>query len=165
MNRPQTKNIVVEYYNSLSSTQVSSEDDVVVFLAGPTPQYPLAIYSWRDKFAEAIDSNIHNDQIQNRKIILVCPEPFERKWNHCGFDAITWEHEWLERSDIILFWHETRWTPNIDTIRNCYHGENIANIGVQFRFEVGMYINDHRKIRIFYVPDHARKASQVLNGG
>jgi hypothetical protein len=72
-----------------------------------------------------------------------------------------WEHQWLERSDIILFWHETRWIPNNQTLINCYHGPNIANIGIQFRFEVGMYIADHRKVRIFYVPSHAEGVAGV----
>ena len=52
-------------------------------------------------------------------------------------------------------------TPNERTLINCYHGPHRANIGIQFRFEVGMYIADHRKIRIFYVPPHAEGVAGV----
>src|SRR6187402_1168450 len=109
MNRPKLKNIYIEYSDtkSLSSKNLAL-NDIVVFMAGPTPLYPLAKISWRDLFAEALDSIFDNKKIGNRKIILVCPEPYERDWIYGPDDQIDWENKWLERCDIILFWHETR---------------------------------------------------------
>jgi hypothetical protein len=68
----------------------------------------------------------------------------------------------LERSDIIIFWHETCWKPNVHTLQNCYHGSEIANIGIQFRFEVGHFIDKVDKIRIFYLPKYADGIAGVI---
>ncbi|AYV84934.1 MAG: hypothetical protein Satyrvirus1_20 [Satyrvirus sp.] len=163
MNRPKLKNIFIEYSNKNSSLHPGScsEDNIVIFLAGPTPSYPLAQISWRDSLANYLDNAINKQKIGHKKIILICPEPYERNWSFGPDDQICWEHLWLERSNVILFWHETRWKPNRQTLINCYHGSDMANIGIQFRFEVGMYIADLRKIRIFYVPPHAEGVAGV----
>jgi hypothetical protein len=71
-------------------------------------------------------------------------------------------HLWLERADIIIFWHETRWKPNKQTLINCYHGTEYANIGIQFRFEVGLYISDIIKIKMFFIPSYADGVAGVL---
>ena len=42
---------------------------------GPTPDTRV---SWCDVFAEAFFSTFDNKTIGNRKIILVCPKPYER---------------------------------------------------------------------------------------
>jgi hypothetical protein len=158
-NRPASlKKVHVEYSRttSLSPQNTISDDDIVVFLTGPTPAYPLATWSWRDQFAIELDT-LCQKLICDQRIILICPEPYDRNWSSAYADQLAWEHVWLERAEIILFWHETRWTPNNKTLINCYHGDKIANIGIQFRFEVGMYIADKRKVRIFYIPPHSEQ--------
>lgn len=166
MNRPiSLKNVCVEYAQCKTPEESVTDDDIVVFLAGVTPQYggpDPAKFSWRDSFTKNIDKILNNT---NSKIVLVCPEPETRRWQDTKYGMsggqITWEHKWLERSNIILFWHETRWKPNKETLINCYHGPNMANIGIQFRFEVGLYIANKEKVRIFYVPDHAEGVAGV----
>ncbi|MHB1953029.1 MAG: hypothetical protein ACYCOU_04725 [Sulfobacillus sp.] len=133
---------------------------LVVFLAGVTPIYSgndRARWSWRDKVAVRLDQMLAESHGVLPRIILACPEPEDRNWSSVSGDELHWEHQWLERADIIVFWHETRWKPNRQTNENCYMGMNgrIANIGVQFRFEVGMYIGRKDKVRIFYLPPHA----------
>lgn len=174
MNRPDPKNIHILY--AQNNINISNHD-IVIFLAGPTPQYggnDPAIYSWRDDFANDLDFQLENQSGINlrptmkksnsieKNIILVSPEPSSRNWNGMNNDQIAWEHKWLERANIIIFWHETRWKPNMQTLKNCYHGKEIANIGIQFRFEVGLYINNTNKIRIFYIPKHAEGVAGVL---
>lgn len=166
MSRPIVNNIFIEY--AQQSNPTISDRDIVIFLAGPTPQYngnDPATYSWRDGIAVDIDRCFNNIYTED-KIILVTPEPQSRKWEDTKYGMndgqITWEHKWLERSNIIIFWHETRWKPNKETLKNCYHGKEIANIGIQFRFEVGLYISNVNKIRIFYLPKHAEGLAGVM---
>jgi hypothetical protein len=142
-------NIYVEYAQKRDPNILNRE--IVIFLAGPTPQYggsDPAKFSWRDTFITKLNSKI------NKKVIVVSPEPETKNWKDTKYgmtqEQITWEHKWLERSNIIVFWHETRWKPNKETLVNCYHGPDIANIGIQFRFEVGLYIANKEKIKIFY---------------
>ena len=65
-NRPQLKNIIIQYSNknSLSPRELALPDDIVIFLAGPTPSYPLAKVSWRDFFAQSLD-NLIDSRIPN----------------------------------------------------------------------------------------------------
>jgi hypothetical protein len=170
MNRPTLSNIRVEYAQSTTPEQSVKDSDTVIFLAGPTPQYggsDPANESWRDIMAADIDKTVRGmDRDRDSSVVLVCPEPQSRRWEDTTYGMssgqITWEHLWLERSNIIIFWHETRWKPNKQTLKNCYHGKEQANIGIQFRFEVGLYIANTNKIRIFYVPHHAKGVAGVI---
>ena len=79
-NRPQLKNIDVVYSdkNSQCPQKLTSINDIVIFLTGPTPDYTLAKTSWRDSFAKALDKLFDNQKIGHRKILLICPEPYQR---------------------------------------------------------------------------------------
>jgi hypothetical protein len=166
MKRPKLRNICIDYAQLNTPKSAITDEDIVVFLAGPTPQYggsDPAKKSWRD-IAIDIDNIVNPSHL--RKVVLVCPEPQSRKWEDTkygmSFGQITWENLWLERANIIIFWHETRWKPNKETLENCYHEKDQANIGIQFRFEVGLYIADKKKVRIFYVPEHAEGVAGVM---
>ncbi|ATZ80439.1 hypothetical protein BMW23_0385 [Bodo saltans virus] len=165
MKRPIFSNLAVVYAQQHILSTNNKKSKIIVFLAGPTPQYGSnnpATYSWRDGFTKQLDNMLKIPS----NVIVVCPEPESRNWTDTKYGMtegqITWEDKWLEMADIIVFWHETRWTPNEETLKNCYHGQNIANIGIQFRFEVGFYIGNKNKIRIFYIPSHAEGVAGVM---
>lgn len=167
MSRSRCRNISVEYAQQ-NYPSSNYDNSIVIFLAGPTPQYggsDPAHYSWRDRMISDIDACLDDIVIDNN-ICAIVPEPESRNWKSTKYgmtdEQITWEYLWLERSNIIIFWHETRWKPNSYTLKNCYHGKDIANIGIQFRFEVGLYIQNINKIRIFYIPSHAEGITGVL---
>lgn len=142
-------------------------DQIVVFLAGVTPAYPRATWSWRDKVIADLDRTLGtfvemNDMLRKHfPVLLICPEPSSRNWANGPDDQIDWEQYWLQKSHIVLLWHETRWQSNDQTRRNCYMGADWANIGIQFRFEVGQFLCDQSRVRIVYRPPHAEQTAAV----
>lgn len=120
------------------------DTDTVVFLVGPTYR-DTAVSQWRLDIIEKLAPHLPSDTV------LVVPQFKYHRFDELPGTLDTqleWEHQWLERADVVAINLSLYW-KNPDG--------SIGNIGPTTRFEVGYYFaKAHEKKLIVFVPSNPK---------